>query len=84
MGNFRIEVNATGGHGCQRHLGDGEVVGQCADANCPDCIARRFVEELKAKGCLQFDGNSAVLVHWPGQPDEVRDDLISGVRKGKF
>lgn len=22
MGDFRVEVNATGGHGCQRELGD--------------------------------------------------------------
>lgn len=92
MGTFRIEVQAVGGHGCQREVKDGEVVQGCGHERCPDCIARKFVNELKAAGVYFGVSTSAdrapteyaKLTHWPGQSGEVRDDLLTGVRSGSF
>lgn len=81
MGDFRIEVNATGGHGCQRELKDGSSVGDCGSPSCPDCIARRFVAELKAKGVMLKD---ALLIHWPNSEPTIVDNLVSGKRTGSF
>lgn len=82
MGNFTIEVKAVGGHGQDRSKKDGEVVNfENESENSPDAIAKRFVEELKAKGT---NVESAKIVHWPGQSSEVTDDLITGIRTGNF
>jgi hypothetical protein len=81
MGQFKVEVVAVGGHGCQREKRDGEDVADCGEPSCPDCIARRFVNELTTKGS---NVESATLTHWPGQPSQVVDDLKSGKRAGSF
>lgn len=81
MGDFRIEVNATGGHGCQRNLLSGSEVGVCSDPNCPDCIARRFVEELKSRGVSVRD---ALLIHWPNSNPTIVDNLMTKKRTGSF
>lgn len=81
MGDFRIEVNATGGHGCQREKKGGEQVGQCDNPSCPDCIARRFVAELKDKGVMLKD---ALLIHWPNGTPTIVDNLVTGRRDGNF
>ncbi len=81
MGQFRVEVVAVGGHGCQREKGDGEKVGHCGQTNCPDCMARDFVQKLKDSGCSV---ESARLIHWPGLEGQVMDDLKEGVRSGSF
>lgn len=85
MGNFTITVKAVGGHGQDRLKKDGEVVdfteGRGEASNSPDAIAKRFVEELKAKGTSV---ESATITHWPGQPSEVTDDLLTGIRHGNF
>lgn len=82
MGDFNIEVNATGGHGCQRTVKDGQQVQNfCGSTSCPDCIAREFVRSLKRAGNMVRD---AVLTHWPGTAGEVKDDLLTGTRKGNF
>ena len=82
MGLFRVEVEAVGGHGCQRNIGDGQQVqNYCGSPGCPDCIAREFVRSLKRTGAMV---QKAVLTHWPGTSTEVRDDLLSGTRSGKF
>ena len=81
MGDFRVEVNATGGHGCQRELKNGSTVETCADPSCPDCIARRFVAELVDKGTLVKD---ALLIHWPSSHPTIVDNLISRKRNGNF
>ena len=81
MGKFLIEIEAVGGHGCQRELKDGVEVPGCGHEHCPDCAARRLVTELIRKG------NSVVkakLTHWPGDPHSVEDDLLTGIRKGSF
>lgn len=81
MGDFRIVVNAAGGHGCDRDIKDGGLVYGCGRMSCPDCRAREFVEVLKRHG---VDVKSAELTHWPGEPSEVVDDLLTKRRKGSF
>jgi hypothetical protein len=93
-GDFRIVVNAIGGHGQDRGKKDGEVVNFSADGdNSPEAIAKEFVEKLKASGCSV---ESAKVIHWPvdnyGGPEkngrdpekQIEDDLLTGVRKGSF
>jgi len=80
VGNFRIEVNAVGGHGCQREKKVGSKIEDCRSPNCPDCIARRFVAELKAKGANVSD---ALLIHWPHN-EAIVDNLLTGERRGSF
>ena len=62
MGNFRIIVNAVGGHGDKRTLKDGEKNYGCMSMSCPDCISREFVATLTRRGCTI---ESATLEHWP-------------------
>lgn len=81
MGQFVVRVDAVGGHGCQREIGDGETVTGCGQSSCPDCITRQYVGHLKASGTTFTE---ASLTHWPGQPGEVRDDLLTGKRSGSF
>lgn len=82
MGNFRIVINAVGGHGVDRSKKDGEVVDFNADGEfSPDAIAKRMVNELKRFGSSIQD---ATITHWPETPTEVQDDLVTGVRKGSF
>lgn len=89
MGDFRIEINLVGGHGCQRDKRDGEVITACSDPACPDCMIGTFVDELRKKMSLR----SAVLTHWPGQRDSVVDvfdtstpinESIKRRRRGSF
>ena len=72
MGTFRIEIEAVGGHGCQRERKDGEVLQGCGLDSCPDCIVARTVCELQRN---QTSINHARIVHWPGQPSEVVDEF---------
>jgi len=81
MGQFRIEITAVGGHGCQRTLKTGEVVKPCGNATCPDCKARAFVADLQANGCSIENG---ILTHWPGSDSEATDDLKTGTRLKPF
>jgi len=75
MGNFTVEVKAVGGHGCQREIKDGGTVGDCGNPGCPDCLARRFVADLKKQG---QSVETAFLTHWPGQESQVIDNERSG------
>jgi hypothetical protein len=82
MGNFRIVINAVGGHGVDREVKEGEVVNHFAEGlQTPDAMAKLFVTFLQANG---ISPDSAELIHWPGEDSEVIDDLISSVRKGNF
>lgn len=81
MGQYRIEITAVGGHGCQRELKDGQTVYGCGHRGCPDCSARALVDELRRNGNTV---ESAKLTHWPGTTTEVQDDLLTKVRKGSF
>lgn len=82
MGDFRVEVDATGGHGCQRTVKNGLTLqNYCGNPSCPDCIAREFLRSLKRAG-THIRG--AVLRHWPDTATEVKDDLTNGLRTGNF
>ncbi len=81
MGTFRVTVQATGGHGCMRELGDDATVIGCDRPHCPDCSAREFVRRLKRMGCTM---DEATLEHWPGTESQVTDDLLTGKRSGSF
>lgn len=80
MGQFKIEIVAVGGHGCNREKKNGEMVYGCQSMNCPDCLTRDFVDRMRAKFSLE----SATFTHWPGQPCEVSDNLIDKRRTGNF
>lgn len=87
MGNFRIEINAVGGHGHHRAVKDGETLpGYCAEGPnyCPDCEALEVVEKMRRTGLFSHPGTSATITHWPGTPDEVVDDLLTRKRRGSF
>lgn len=81
MGRFGINIVAQGGHGCQREVGDGEVVHGCGRINCPDCATREFVRQLTARGAVL---ESATFVHHPEEPEQVTDNLKTGARSGSF
>jgi len=87
MGDFRITIEALGGHGCQREKGDGETVIGCERTGCPDCMARELVRRLKRSGTTV---KVAEIKHWPADMPgytaerQVTDDLLTGVRTGAF
>lgn len=62
MGLYRVTIEATGGHGCQREVGDGGTVFGCRRMECPDCMVVEFVENMKRMG---QHISKAELVHWP-------------------
>jgi len=87
MGMFRIEIDAIGGHGCDRKTKAGEkLYGRCGRFGCPDCMAHDFVLQLKQRGMLSGSPtDKATLTHWPGQDSEVVDDMLTNTRvKGQF
>lgn len=93
MGNWRIEIEAIGGHGCERQVKDGEEVYGCNRMGCPDCECRRFLKQLQQNNSIV----EAHLIHWPipGSHGELRpaspgdvgsivDDLVTKKRAGSF
>lgn len=74
MGNFRIVINAVGGHGDKRDLNDGDKNWGCGSMTCPDCLAREFVATMARRGNTI---ESATLEHWPD-----KDCTFSGVQWG--
>ena len=79
MGNYRITINAVGGHGADRGKGNGETID--FGENTPEAIVKRAVEELKARG---ESVTEATVHHWPGSGSEVVDNLLTGRRIGSF
>ena len=81
MGNFKIEIEAIGGHGDFREVKQGEQLPPYQDApgttwSSPDRDAREFVATFaKANNVI-----SAKLIHWPDTTPIV-DDLKAGVRE---
>ena len=86
MGDFNINITATGGHGCERKAVTGEKLhGRCGRFTCPDCMAYEFTQQLKQRGMLGQSTSSAIFTHWPGQTSEVVDDMLKNERiKGQF
>jgi hypothetical protein len=90
MGNFRVEIQAVGNHGCQREVKNGGIVEGCGQPNCVDCITRDYVKKLKDSGAyFSATGDRdtmgyAKLTHWPGANGTVHDDLLTRIRSGSF
>ena len=84
MGQFRVTVTAVGNHGCQRdeHRANPkmDVIG-CGQPFCTDCLTREFVAKLRSSGASV---EQAHIHHWPGQPAEVLDNLLTKKRIGSF
>lgn len=90
MGDFRIVIDAVGGHGQQREVKDGENLDleKLAEGNDPEAIALKCIEQLKTNGCSV---DRAKIIHWPtdNYPErqgakDITDDLLTGVRTGNF
>lgn len=94
MGNFRVVIDAVGGHGQDREKKDGEVVD--FGSGSPETIVKDAVDKLISTGVNVL---SAKVYHWPadtvydgpqiapvdGDGKEcITDDLVTGVRKGSF
>ena len=73
MGSSRLEFQSVGGHGCNRDAKVGEEVKGCGRFGCPDCEARRAVEQMLRAGVGTFE--NARFVHWPGSESEVVDEF---------
>ena len=73
MGQFRLEIVAQGGHGCQREVKDGGTVFGCGRQGCPDCeFTAMLADYARRSGATIL---SARIVHWPGTSNEVVDEL---------
>jgi hypothetical protein len=87
MGQFRVVIDAVGGHGCMREVKDGENVIGCERVGCPDCQVRELVRRMKRAG-TQI--SVARIEHWPEQQEvpaptgKIVDDLLTGRRAGSF
>lgn len=82
MGDFRIQIEGVGNHGCQRDVQNGEVkADECNYSGCVDCIARSTVKALQSSGASI---TSATLMHWPQNGPQIVDDLKTGKRTGAF
>lgn len=58
MGDFRIIINAVGGHGQDRDKKDGEIVNFSADSpDSPEALAKEFVDKLQNSGCSVVDAS---------------------------
>ncbi len=77
MGNFKIEIEAVGGHGVRREITQGHAIPyDLANADDPDVLAKLFVEGFtKTNNVL-----SAKLIHWPDTTPIV-DNLLTGIRE---
>lgn len=82
MGNYRVIVDAVGGHGCERQVLDGQSTIGCQQRNCPDCTTREYVRRMKSISGNTL--NSAILIHWPESDSQVVDNLLTGERIGDF
>jgi len=83
MGQFRLEVTASGTHGCARKAKTGEkLYERCGRFGCPDCMAYDFVQQMQTKG---VNVQGASFTHFPNSDQEVVDDLLTNKRtKGSF
>jgi len=90
MGDFRIIIDAVGGHGQDRSKKDGETVNFFEGGNyAPEAYAKVLVAALQGSGCSV---QSAKIIHWPADNypqdrkagEEIVDDLLTNTRKGCF
>lgn len=77
MGNFKIEIEAVGGHGVCREVKQGEIIPyDAAHPDEPDVLAKRFVDAFAKRNSIL----SAKLTHWPDN-SPIIDNLKTGVRE---
>lgn len=81
MGNFKIEIEAVGGHGCDRDAKQGDKINYKIDhthpdGTCPDCNLKAFVDRFARSSNVL----SAKFIHWPDTTPIV-DDIKAGVRE---
>lgn len=83
MGMHRIEITMVGGHGCDRTAKEGEpLAARCGRVDsCPDCAAAELVGRLYQMGLFSSPGTGATFTHWPGTPEQVVDDMLTGKRQ---
>lgn len=85
MGMFRINIRASGGHGCERSAKPGDkLYKRCGRFTCADCIAFDLMQQLRQKG---FTVVEAEFTHYDGAVDgtTVVDDMVKNERKiGQF
>ena len=67
MGDYRIELDLTGGHGCDRGAKEGDAVTGCGRLGCP----KAFIQKLCSTGS-SFRGGR--FINWPGQDANKRPD----------
>lgn len=72
MGNFKIEIEAVGGHGSDRTALQGAPR---TPTDGPDKAAQDFVRELQKSNSVV----SAKLTHWP-DTTPIIDNLLTGIR----
>lgn len=77
MGNFKIEIEAVGGHGSAREVAQGNAIpyDKLVPTE-PDAVVKDFVERFGKLNNVV----SAKLIHWPDTTPIV-DNLITGVRE---
>lgn len=86
MGNYRVTINAVGGHGQDRNNQTGKDIDftgprPAGTQPTPEEIIIEAVEKLKATG---NSVQEVTVHHWPGQEGEVVDNLLTKTRKGNF
>lgn len=92
MGDFRIVIEAVGGHGQDRDKKTGDIVDfSIGGQNCPEALALKFIETMKEQGMTP---NQAYIIHWPldnyggqlknNRNSQIVDDLLTGKRNGSF
>ena len=86
MGDYNINITASGGHGCERKAKAGDkLYGRCGRFSCPDCAAYDFVQRIKQNGGFGGPTAQALFTHWPGQDSQVVDDMLLNERlTGQF
>lgn len=79
MGMYRLVLEATGGHGCQRDSEVGNAIYGCKSQTCPDCVVQEFVEKMMKLNPV----SKAQLIHWPDTPSEIIDTFIAPTQEVK-
>jgi len=81
MGNFKIEIEAVGGHGVARDIKQGEAIPYedetIVQQDSPDVMVYDFLAELHKAGNSVV---SARLIHWP-DTTPIIDNLLTSTRE---
>lgn len=69
MGDFRMTIEAVGGHGCDRKAKAGDQLQGCGRMDCPDCIFAAFVSQMQRASMRPM---VATMHHWPADMSKHR------------